>query len=83
MEDMPGRKALIVMTPLTMMTNPMMSYFNPRVQDWGSPSANVRSMEAALDQLADRAMRAGVVIHALDIAGLSVDNNLAATAALR
>ena len=78
MEDMPGRKALIVMTPLTMMTNPMMSYFNPRVQDWGPPSANVRSMEAALDQLADRAMRAGVVIHALDIAGLSVDNNLGA-----
>ena len=33
-------------------------------------------MGDALDQLADRALRAGVVIHALDINGLSVDDTL-------
>jgi VWFA-related protein len=75
LEDMPGRKALIMMTPFSKISNPKMGFLNPQTQNWADPSVDVKTEKAALDQLADRAMRAGVVIHTLDITGLDVDDN--------
>ena len=68
--DMPGRKALILMTAQTMVPNFLVSHFNQKSQDWEPNSVEKRLVETTLNPLADRALRAGVVIHTMDIRGL-------------
>jgi VWFA-related protein len=60
LRDMPGRKHLIMITPKTMLPAPAASPF----------PTPILSMLAAFNPVADAALRAGVVIHTLDVAGL-------------
>lgn len=66
MQGMPGRKALIVMTPMMRRNHPL----RLDVQDWKPDSVPIRSMGSALNLLADRALRAGVVVHTMDVTGV-------------
>ena len=66
MKDMPGRKALIVMTPSIKRDHRLAL----NIQDWKPSNVTVGSMGAALNLLADRALRAGVVVHTMDMTGL-------------
>jgi VWFA-related protein len=68
--DMPGRKALILMTAQTMVPNFLVSHFNQKSQGWEPDSVEKRLIENTLNPLADRALRAGVVIHTMDVRGL-------------
>ncbi len=69
--DMPGRKALVLMTAQTMVPNFLVSRFNQKSQDWEPDSVEKRLIENTLNPLADRALRAGVVIHTMDVRGLA------------
>ena len=67
LQDMPGRKALIIISPATMIPASLISQIGPGLKDF--PRA-VEYTEATFNPLADAALRAGVVIHTLDIRGL-------------
>lgn len=66
MQGMPGRKALIVMTPIAKRDHGL----DLNVQDWKPSRVPIRDMGTALNLLADRAMRAGVVVHTMDMTGV-------------
>ncbi len=68
MQGMPGRKALIVMTPRIKQKRGLAL----NIQDWKPSSVLVRNMDTALYHLADKALRAGVVVHTMDIAGVQL-----------
>jgi VWFA-related protein len=68
LRDMPGRKALILVSPSTMIPSPLVT----EIGRWLSPAQRaVEYTEATFNPLADSALRAGVVIHTLDIRGLA------------
>jgi VWFA-related protein len=75
MQDMPGRKALIVMTPRIKQNRGLAL----NIQDWKPSSVPVRNMDTALNLLADRALRAGVVVHTMDIAGVQPPDSIDVT----
>jgi VWFA-related protein len=60
LHDMPGRKHLIMITGQTMLPSPLASEF----------PTPILKMLGEFNPLADAALRAGVVIHTLDVAGL-------------
>jgi VWFA-related protein len=68
LKDMPGRKALVVMTAQPELSSGM---------SFGTENAvNYQfTYEGQIKRLADDALRAGVVIHVLDIRGLEAPNN--------
>ena len=68
LSDMPGRKSLIIVSPSTMIPSPMIT----QIGVWLSNAKRAAEYtEASFNPLADAALRAGVVIHTLDIRGLS------------
>jgi VWFA-related protein len=71
LRDMPGRKALIVITPQTLSPNNLMS----SLEDPLVPMNREMAFMNAMDKVADQALRAGVVIHTLDIFGLIGDSD--------
>jgi VWFA-related protein len=60
LQNMPGRKALIIIGAHPLLPSPLASEF----------TINLRNMLTIYNPLADAALRAGVVIHTLDIHGL-------------
>ncbi len=69
LQDMPGRKALIIMSPATTIPAPLLSKIGI---EFGREKRTVPYTEGSFNPLADMALRAGVVIHTLDIRGLDV-----------
>jgi VWFA-related protein len=69
LQDMPGRKALIIITPATMIPAPLLTKIGV---EFKREKRAVQYTEASFNPLADAALRAGVVIHTLDIRGLEV-----------
>lgn len=68
LQSMPGRKTLIMVTPSTMLPSPLVA----QIGVWlSNPKRAPEYTEASFNPLADAALRAGVVIHTLDIKGLS------------
>jgi VWFA-related protein len=67
LQDMPGRKALIIISPATMIPANLIDKIGISQND--SKHA-VEYTESTFNPLADAALRAGVVIHTLDIRGL-------------
>jgi VWFA-related protein len=68
LQDMPGRKSLIIISPSTMLPSPLITQMGV----WLSNAKRAAQYtEASFNPLADAALRAGVVIHTLDIRGLS------------
>jgi VWFA-related protein len=67
LQDMPGRKALIIISPAMMIRAPLITRIGPGL---GNLQGAVEYTEASFNPLADLALRAGVVIHTLDINGL-------------
>jgi VWFA-related protein len=67
LRNMPGRKSLIMMSGDTMLASPLVTNigtFNSPISEQTTPTKD------AFNPLADAALRAGVVIHTLDIHGL-------------
>ena len=67
LQDMPGRKSLIIISPATMIPSPLIAHIGAGLTDF---KPTVEYTEATFNPLADAALRAGVVIHTLDIKGL-------------
>ncbi len=67
LQDMPGRKSLIIISPATTIPASLIPQIGPGLTDFDRA---VRYTEATFNPLADAALRAGVVIHTLDIRGL-------------
>ena len=70
MWDMPGRKSLILITAQPTLPTLLMPDIGRRLQEWKPTSVERTYMGDSLDSLADKALRAGVVIHTMDIKGL-------------
>jgi VWFA-related protein len=67
LSEMPGRKALITMSPQTMLPSPFIN----SIGSFGAALQRTASYtKDDFNKLADAALRAGVVIHTLDIHGL-------------
>ena len=67
LKDMPGRKSLMLIATQTLIpTNPFIKSLDQPI----SPIIDSAAFTKALNQMADQALRAGVVIHTLDIFGL-------------
>ena len=66
LKDMPGRKIVFFLTSLPTIIKPLPVIFDPIPTDYHERYGNV------FDQLADDALRAGVVVYSLDTTGLSV-----------
>jgi VWFA-related protein len=66
LRDMPGRKSLIVITPRTLAPHHLLNSLDEPLRPMTDEAAFMRAM----DKVADQALRAGVVIHTLDIFGL-------------
>ena len=64
LNDMPGRKILLFLTPITTVSKPLPVIFSKIPTDY------TELYNSRYDILADEAMRAGVVVHLLDIKGL-------------
>jgi len=78
LKDMPGRKIIFLVTPEPTIENPFDNFTKP-TEDGGSeitpnserPAMNYFQLYGSrFDRLADEALRAGVVVHLLDAAGL-------------
>ena len=68
LQGMPGRKSLIMVSASTMLPSPLVT----QIGVWlSNPKRAAEITEASFNPLADAALRAGVVIHTLDIKGLS------------
>ena len=67
LQDMPGRKSLIIISPATMISPLLIDQIGAGGTDFPRAAENT---EATFNPLADAALRAGVVIHTLDISGL-------------
>ena len=68
LRDMPGRKSIVMMSPSTMIPSPLVT----SIGVWlNSAKQTVEYTDNTFNPLADAALRAGVVIHTLDIRGLS------------
>ena len=68
LRDMPGRKSSIMISPSTMIPSPLVT----QIGVWlDSAKRAVEYTDSTFNPLADAALRAGVVIHTLDIRGLS------------
>jgi VWFA-related protein len=72
LSDMPGRKTLILITPKTMLPSPLEAV----AAEDKSIAAPSTYRDDAFNPLADAALRAGVVIHTLDIAGLDTPGDI-------
>lgn len=73
LRDMPGRKSLIIVSPSTMLPSPLIT----QIGVWLNNAKRAAEFtEASFNPLADAALRAGVVIHTLDIRGLSVPSSI-------
>jgi VWFA-related protein len=70
MWDMPGRKSLILITAQPTLPTLLMPDIGRQLQDWKPTSVERAYMGDSLNSLADKALRAGVVIHTMDIRGL-------------
>ena len=85
LKNMPGRKILILITPLSVHEEPyalvaenisVMPVYNPNYPTTKIPSASlinadrIRRYEELYHELADKALRAGVVVNLLDVDGL-------------
>jgi VWFA-related protein len=67
LQDMPGRKALIIISPATMIPADLIDKIGRATNNM---KFAVEYTEDTFNPLADAALRAGVVIHTLDIRGL-------------
>jgi VWFA-related protein len=68
LRDMPGRKSVVMISPATMIPSP----FITKIGVWlNNTQRAVEYTSNTFNPLADAALRAGVVIHTLDIRGLS------------
>lgn len=77
LRDMPGRKSLVLMSAQTTQASPLMNVMNPDLV------VIAPSMGGAYNMLADAALRAGIVIHTLDIRGLEVGDMSEQEAAIK
>jgi VWFA-related protein len=73
LRDMPGRKALIAITPQILVPRTVIKSFDDPL----GPTVDESVFMNAMNQVADQALRAGVVIHTLDIFGSLIDDSLA------
>jgi VWFA-related protein len=72
LRDMPGRKALIAITPQILVPRTVIK----SLDDPLGPPVDESMFMYTMEQVADQALRAGVVIHTLDISGLITDDSL-------